>query len=92
MEADPTENLTMIKLDSSEVRLAVLVQVYSTSLTMVTRLRAMFWYNHANDGEGARFGTNEADIILINTRIGAFWNFHRMTPVLVFEYFMFRLY
>ena len=30
-----------------------------------------FWYNRTNEGKGAKFGTNEADVILIKSG-----NFH----------------
>ena len=30
---------------------------------LVRDICAIFWYNRANDGKGAKFGTNDADII-----------------------------
>ena len=54
-------------------------------LVLVRRICAIFLYNHANNGKGAKFGT-KADIIQINNRIGGtlklsyFWqNFN--TPI-----------
>ena len=37
---------------------------------IVRLICAAFWYNRANDGKGVKFGTNEADVIQINDRIG----------------------
>ena len=37
---------------------------------VVRRICAIFWYNHANNGKGAKFGTNETDIMFIKIQIG----------------------
>ena len=37
---------------------------------LVWRICALFWYNCANNDDGAKFGANETDITNINNRIG----------------------
>ena len=39
---------------------------------VVRQICTLVWYNYANNSKGAKFGTNEADIIQINNQLGTF--------------------
>ena len=48
----------------------VIFSCYDFTELLVGWIYAIFWHIHSNDGKGAKFDTNETDIIQINNRTG----------------------